>query len=457
MSRRRPSSLTPSARLSRPQVLSLSVLTGTLVLTGCSGPGSEIDSSATTPTDVSTDVAGSEVTLRMFDGAGLTALDEAQIAAFEEQNPNITIELTTEPDEVMSTTLPRVLASEDPACIHRVGTLESHVEDSLLTSLEPYAEAYGWSEIPASQLVQYRVNEDGVRGDGDLYAMPSGFVLESWYVNKSMAADVGMSEPPTTLEELETVLTAAKEADQTPIMVNNADGGLGHVYQFLLNYYMGAEATNEWIFRTPGATIDSPEGIQAAQTLTDWIEAGYFNEDANAVDGQQALGRFMAGESVFLPSGNWNAGPIQQNMADNAGFFLAPPVEAGARHVAQSNAASPFGIPADCENKNEAAAYLNFLRSDEARQAALDNGYLPLGEASESSAQPTTEGVFADVQGAFTQLAEDDGVVDFVQNATPGLQSNAWTPEGQRLFAGEIMAEEFVSNIQAVYEEEIGR
>ena len=41
---------------------------------------------------------------------------------------------------------------------------------------------------------------------------------------------------------------------------------------------------NDWIFNKPGATIDTPANLQAAQHLAQWIKAGYFKADANAMD-----------------------------------------------------------------------------------------------------------------------------------------------------------------------------
>ena len=59
----------------------------------------------------------------------------------------------------------------------------------------------------------------------------------------------------------------------------------------------------------------------------------------------------------------------------------APPALTEGQFLAMSDPVSNFGIPAKAkaENKNAAAAFLNFLLSDEARQILVDNGFAPSG------------------------------------------------------------------------------
>jgi multiple sugar transport system substrate-binding protein/raffinose/stachyose/melibiose transport system substrate-binding protein len=47
--------------------------------------------------------------------------------------------------------------------------------------------------------------------------------------------------------------------------------------------------------------------------------------------------------------------------------------------------------------------------------------------------------------------------VPFVQNATAGISDQAWTPESQLLIAGKSTPQQFVTNVQAKYEDQIQR
>ena len=134
-----------------------------------------------------------------------------------------------------------------------------------------------------------------------------------------------------------------------------------------------------------------------------------------------------------------------------------PPVTAGGKPAAMSDAATAFGIPARSANKDAAAAFLNFLSSDEARQIAIDNGFMPSGLTSQAAPKVKAGSVLADVQKAFSEVSAAGGQVPFVQNATAGISNRAWTPESQLLLAGSTTPQQFVSNVQSKYDDELRR
>jgi raffinose/stachyose/melibiose transport system substrate-binding protein len=424
-------------------------------LAACAPPGggSAPAASEGAPTDVSTDLGEEPVELTLYDGAGLKAKDEALIEAFEEKHPNVTITGRYDPDDVQAQNSPRVLASDDPPDIARVIALSDVAGDGLLTNLDAYAEAYGWDELPEGQLAQYRVNEDGVRGEGSQYTLADGFTVTGFYYNKELAEQLGMTTPPQTVDEFEDLLARAEESGTVPIMAGNQTGQVMTTTQMLLNNALGAEAVNEWVFHAPEASIDTPEAAEALAAVQDWAEAGYFPADTNGTDATGALGRFAGGEALFYASGNWDAAALDEQMGENVGFFL-PPAPEGGEPATMSDPASNFAIPAGADDKDAAAAFLNFLRSEEARQVVADAGFAPSGEGE----IPTTEegSVKAQIQEAFAQLVEADGQVQFVQNATNGL-TTTWNSEAQRLVDGATTPEDMLDAVQRQYESELGR
>ena len=54
--------------------------------------------------------------------------------------------------------------------------------------------------------------------------------------------------------------------------------GLAFPLQQLMAAYGETAPINDWIFQKPGATIDTPTNLTAAQHLQQWIKAGYFPE-----------------------------------------------------------------------------------------------------------------------------------------------------------------------------------
>lgn len=427
----------------------------TFALAACAPPGSdqEATSSDAAPTEVSTDLGDEPIELVLYDGAGLKPVDDALIEAFTEQHPNVTITTRFDPDDVQAQNAPRVLSSDDPPDIARVNALADIVGNGQLTELTPWAEAYGW-DIPAGQLANYTVDDDGVRGSGAQYTVASGYVLTGLYYNKDLAARIGMTEPPSTVEDLEAALAQAKDAGLTGIMTGNQTGQGTFSVQMMLNNQLGREAINGWVFNEAEATIDTPGAVEAVQTVAEWVDAGYFNADANGTDNSQALGRFVGGESLFYASGNWDAASIQEQMGDTVGFVPPPAGAEAGGYLAMSNPVSNFAIPAGSDQKDAAAAFLDFLLTVEARQVLVDQGFAPsgAGEAPQTEAGSLNEAI----QTAFADLVEADGQVQFVQDATSGINTT-WTAQTQLLFEGRTTPEEYLAAIQADYEEELGR
>jgi ABC-type glycerol-3-phosphate transport system substrate-binding protein len=424
-------------------------------LAACSAPGSGSGggTSASAPSAVSTELGTDPVELTLYDGAGLKKVDDALIAAFTTKYPNVTITTRFDPDDVQAQNAPRVLSSDNPPDIARIVALGDIVKNGQLTDLAPYAAAYGWDALPGGQLAMYTVDADGVRGSGSQYTVASGFVVTGLYYDKSVAAKVGMTTPPTTINELEADLAKAKDAGVVPMIVGNQTGQAVFPIQMMLNNFAGQQSINDWVFDVPDATIDTPEGVDAVTRVSDWAAKGYFNSDANGTDATTALGRFTKDEALFFPSGNWDASSLQDQMGDNVGFIL-PPAKTAGSSLAMSDPVSNFGIPAKSTKKDAAAAFLNFLISPEARQVMVDAGFAPSGTG---DAPTTTAGSLnAEIQAAFAGLVEADGQVQFVQNATSGINAT-WIAQTQLLIEGRTSPQDYLTAIQAAYQEQLGR
>ncbi len=445
-------------RTTRITRLGLGLIAGALALTACAPGPSNGGDDATTGGDTagvepSTEIGSDPIELVLYDGAGLKTIDDQLIAAFIAKYPNVSITTRFDPDNVQAQNAPRILSAGDPPDIARV-TPGATVSADLLTNLDAWAELYGWTDLPVGQLANYTVNDEGVRGSGSQFSLASGFVTTGLYVNTDKMAELGIDAPPTTVEEWSEQMATAKAAGEVPMILGNATGQAVFPLQYLLNGHLGQQAINDWVFNVPGATIATPEGDEAVKTMAGWVEAGYFNDDANGTEPPNALARFVAGEGLFFPSGNWDAKSIGDQMSGVT--FVSPPALNAGELKAQSNPVSNFAIPAKAkaENKNAAAAFLNFMLSDEARQIAVDNGFAPSG----SGTPPNTEAGSLNeaVQTAFAALVEADGQVQFMQDATAGIKATE-DAAIQNLFGGRLAPEEFLPQVQAAYEEELGR
>lgn len=275
------------------------------------------------------------------------------------------------------------------------------------------------------------------------------------YYNKELAKQIGMDTPPQSVAELTDLFASAEAAGLSGLVVGNKEGAGVFPFQLLLNSGMGVADVSNWVFNAPGATVDTPEAAAAADQIAQWRDAGYFPDGVNGLDATAADAMFAAGEGVFYAWGNWAAVNLDKTMPGQVGFVPMPPMQEGGQLAAMSDAATAFGIPTKSKQKDAAAAFLDFLSSDTARQIAIDNGFMPSGLESQAVPTVPTDSVLSDVVTAFTAVSAAGGQVPFVQNATAAIQNQAWTPESQRLYGDKISPEEFVQNVQTTYESEI--
>src|SRR5512145_731780 len=380
---------------------------------------------------------------------------------FTKQYPNVTWDISQDQFANLITSTPLVLASDNAPDLLRLPTMVSFAKDGLLMDLDPYATAFGWNDWPVPQLNQNRIDTEGVRGSGKLYAMGLNYSLTGIFYNKKLAAQIGMTEPPKTLAEFDDLLAKAKEAGLQPIMQwGSAKSGMGLAFplQNLMAAYGPVGPINDWIFQKEGATIDTPDNLKAAQHLEQWIKNGYFPSDINAIEYTDAAARFGKGEGVFTFNGDWQNAGYDTDLPGNVGFFLMPPAEEGGPYAAMS-APLTFGIAAKAKNPDCAAFFLNWVATNpEARKIDVAvGGSNPGGPADATMPSVTAGSVTNETLAAGPVMGADGGAMDFIANATSSIFAQGWTPELQKMVGGQQDAAGLLKAVQAEYERELAQ
>lgn len=468
----------PERRRTRHRWAWLALAISATLVAGCAGPGAESTTTAASESSSTTGGSSGEettTTAMVTEGPTCGTEDVVLNAYFEtgfdlpfelaeeftNQFPNVTWDIKQDQFTNLMNATPRLLDGDNPPDLIRLPTMVSLVQDNLLKNLDEYAGAFGWDEWPPAQLLQNRVADDGTRGSGSLYAMGLNSSLTGVFYNRDYAQQIGMTEPPSTVAEFDALLAAANSEGLLPIMAWNATasgGGLAFPLQQLMAAYGPTDPINEWIFQKPGATINTDANLAAAEHLQGWIESGYFPEDANAIEYTDANARFRAGEGVFIFNGDWENATYDGEMGDNVGFFVFPPVEEGGPLAAMS-APLTFGIAADAPNADCAAFFFNWVATDEtARQINVDIGGSNPGGPADMSIPPAAEGsVTNETLAAGGLVAQDNGQMDFIANATGAIFAEGWTPELQEMIGGLQTAAGLLEAVQSEYESQLDR
>jgi ABC-type glycerol-3-phosphate transport system substrate-binding protein len=412
-----------------------------LLLAGCAETGG---SGPSAPRDVSKELTSDNVTLTLAytDDPPVAAL----IEAFQDKHPNITIKGQQTPftDYVKSVKL--AMASDTPPDIaeYNPGAMRSLVPGGLIYDLAPYEELYGWQDgFPASSLEVLRSDAQAKQyGTGGLYAVPGSLSVLGVFYNKQLVSAAGVTKPPATLDEFEQNLAAVKNTGVVPFSLGGLQVGGFQLWNALANSLGDEQAYRDWVYGKPGSTIATDGAKQAARKVVEWVDAGYVPASANATADADALANFTQGKNAYFVTGNWYSATIAEELGDNAGFFLFPVVEQGDPVVA-SGASVAFSISSKTKHPNEAAAFLDFMRSPEAAKVQFDSGFMPVDTAADVAAT----GVTAEVTAEFAKLVESDGIVPFPDFASPNMIDRL-TSGVQGLLGKQTTPEAFLTSLQ---------
>jgi raffinose/stachyose/melibiose transport system substrate-binding protein len=441
------------------------VALATLGVAACGAPGSSSAPSASAA-GASADASGQSVattapkgpvTLNFYVETGFP-LPEKLADEFQKEYPNIKIKLREDQFQVLTQNAPRVMAGNDAPDLIRLPTIVNSVKDGLLADLDPYAHAYGWDKYPAGLMNQMRVSSQGIRGSGPLYALGIGYDITGVFYNKALAARIGMTQPPKTIAELESDLAKAKAAGIQPIEQFNDIGGVNFPFQALINQYEDPAKIADWVFDKPGATIDTPATVKAADRIAAWGKAGYFTKDANALSYTDMMANFEKGKALFMFNGDWESQNLTKALGKDVGFFLSPPAAAGNKLVAMS-APGTYAIPAKAKHIAATAFFLNWVHTNpKARQIIVDvNGSSPGGPADLPQPSVADDSVVAATLEATKELAENGVAVDFTANATAGIYANTIKPELQQLITGRETGAGVAKKMQADWAKELAQ
>jgi ABC-type glycerol-3-phosphate transport system substrate-binding protein len=154
--------------------------------------------------------------------------------------------------------------------------------------------------------------------DGQLYAV-QGYVnlLGLWY-NADILQEIGVG-PPSTMQELEAAMAAAKRAGYTGITLSALPNSQGEWQAY------------PWL-TSQGFDYENPDQAALAEGLArirGWVEKGYLSQEATTWDQTVPFQRFTAGGVAFAENGNWQIGAAEADAKFEYGVVPLPLGEEG--------------------------------------------------------------------------------------------------------------------------------
>ncbi len=422
----------PLHSLTRRSLLAASAGTATLATLSACAPGTSTDAPPpSASTDVKTDPSSlGDIELVVWDQEVRGSQNDALVAlnkSFEDKYPNITIKRTSQAFDDLKNQVSLALSGNDVPDVVQVNNARADmgqfVKAGQLVDLTPYAKAYEWEDrFSPSVLSKVRYSSDAKTfGDGNLYGLPqTGEIVGFFYSTKKLES-LGL-QPPTTWEEYFTLLDAAKAAGEQPMVLGNIEKWPAlHVFGPLQAHFVDTDEVVKLAMGNEGASwVDEPN-TKAMEQFNAWGEQKYFGPSPNGLDYDPAWTDFTKGTGVILPGGSWLGTDMETAMGEDLHFMAPPPAKDG-KLATTGGTGIPFSIPAKAKNVDAAAAYIDFITSDDAMKIIADNGGMPVLRTKELA---PASGVQKEIYEAFDDVSTNGTLLPYLDYATPTFSDTA--------------------------------
>jgi ABC-type glycerol-3-phosphate transport system substrate-binding protein len=191
---------------------------------------------------------------------------------------------------------------------------------------------------------------------------------ETWssiYYNKKMFAAAGITDPPKTWPEFETVLQKLKDSGVTPLML----GG-----EFIPGFYMAAALSNVfsetdpcWYSGRRAGTAHFVDQIwvDEATKLQDWAKKNYFLAGGLGNSYVQTGAAFLQGKAAMYPMGDFESGNFKNNPPKDfeIGYFATPSSD-GLLHLAGPLGGHGYTVSKTSTHPAEALTFAKWMGFD---------------------------------------------------------------------------------------------
>ncbi|NCB71051.1 MAG: sugar ABC transporter substrate-binding protein [Clostridia bacterium] len=306
---------------------------------------------------------------------------EELVAQFEQENPDIRVELVITEWESYKTKAITALSGKDSPELFSVllTDVKGFQNKHLIAPIGELTTAAGldWSDI----LVKAT---DIVSVDGEPYAVPFRYDGNGVYYNKAILSEYGFDSFPETyaeLEELHAAIKAGGKYTATGWGFGDAAGVTQRLAQQL--YSFDGEFFNEDYTQ---CLLDSKEAKKTMNFLVDTIQKGYALSSSVESNGTALRNHFGAGSIAYYMAGPFDVPVIQESFPDiDFGTAMLP----GDGHIGVTTADGWCVVLGEnANNKEEAARFQAFLARPE-NQAYLTDTFPASYKALEQEAFST--------------------------------------------------------------------
>lgn len=433
-------------RTTRPlPIAAAAVAASAVLLAGCAG-GSPAPAADITADPV---YEGKLSILTKFGGEPLQAYFEELAAAYEEEHPDVEVELIQETDQSVKDKTKTLTASGALPDIYFTWTgdwAQNFIDGGLAADLSEviapgteWGDRFGEASLSAFQ------------SDGKYYGIPLYNNGKFMGYSKSAFAAAGI-EVPTTFDELIASCEPLRAAGYEPIAFGNKDGWPAlHYLQQLFAYNVPADVlkadfdpeTAEWT--DPGYV----ESLEQLQTLVnDCTDTGNGTNGVLYTTAQEALAGGRAA-MYYQEVLEFDTVTVEGATLTTDDFGIFPlPVPDGAAGDPEAIEGAPEGYLINARSP-QAALAVDFMKFATEPAHAEMLSALPYGQPSAVVGAVTEQTSSRAVFEGITQVNEASQLVGWLDTVTAPEVADAWLAGGEAVISGSTSPEEVLESVRA--------
>jgi len=376
-------------------------------------------------------------TLRVFSGQ----VGDVWKTAFEEQYPEVTLELDSAGAQQYESILRSRIAAGNPPDVFVVWS-NARTADYASRGLLQDLTDYGFIQrILPSVNREFSYNER-------VYAMSHGTEGEGLYINKALLEQIGRNVP-RNWEELLSVAQAFQDAGIQPFAAGFKDDWtiMRYTNSAFATLGYGRDPDYEEKLIAGEVTFDHPGWYETFDKLRVLIERGYMGEFPLATDNSQAVAAFGSGSAGMMIHGSWEAeGLAEMGSAVDVIFTATPVNEPGEELYACWKAGVGSAISADTNNLATAVAFLGTVAQPD----------IVTAHAMEMKTYPGFEDVTVDgINPILDRFVAEFVAAGMTQPGAhykwPAGMSNNWKKKLQEFVGGQISTDDMVRWLNQEY------
>lgn len=313
-----------------------------------------------------------------------TQLIEDLVAGFEEENPDIDIKIEERSTDAHKDALRTTLGTSGAPDIFfswaGPGLGGEFIGAGASLDLSKYYEEYGWAER-FSEATMETVTQYGSH-DGVPYTQRA----EALFYNKDLFAQAGVEGVPQTYEELVDAAEKLKAAGITPIQFGGTVNW--HVMRLLdsiLETQCGTDGYQALVTKQ-ASWAEEPCVTTTFVEFERWTSE-FVNDGFISINNDESSALFYAGKAAMALEGDWFNSVVRDQGMDESSVGIFPfPTGTGRIYGFNEN----NYITSNSEHPDEAAAFLDYLTSEEAQKkfvAGFGNQSVNVNVKSESDSE----------------------------------------------------------------------